>query len=315
MKRILNQRFTSLDREKIYIVGVSGGPDSMFLLDKMRKLKYKLAVAHVNYEKRKDSYTDESIVKQYCSDHQISFFLKKPDYSKVKNGNFQSFARIFRYNFFSHLCEEFSSNNHKTAIVIAHNLEDLIETYYIQKKRNSSVNFWGLPFRSSWGKFDVYRPILSFSKLNILAYLEKGNIKYAIDYTNDKEIYLRNFLRKKIMPMPLEEKVKILKEINDLNNILSKDLNHLKNIYKEIIFGANLVLNDSWHSLNFELKKRVVYSWINSFSKNSFLSRKKNTITEVVKQFDSSSETLALNFKNGFKIEKHKSLALISKVV
>jgi len=58
-EKILNKKYT-------YILGVSGGPDSMFSLDKMRCLKFNFFVAHVNYHKRSGSNQDEELVRNYC---------------------------------------------------------------------------------------------------------------------------------------------------------------------------------------------------------------------------------------------------------
>src|ERR1700744_851053 len=119
------------DKKSFYVLGVSGGPDSMFLLDKMRKLKYNLIVAHVNYKKRVSSDRDEKIVSDYCNRFKIKFFSFSP--KNYEKGNFQSLARKIRYDFFFSIADIFSTKN----IVIAHNFEDSLETYQLQLKRKS----------------------------------------------------------------------------------------------------------------------------------------------------------------------------------
>ena len=122
----------------MYIVGVSGGPDSMFLLDNLRIAEYKLIVAHVNYKKRIDSDYDESIVKNYCQYYSLPCEVKKVyknEYSfKV---NFQAQARQIRYDFFQKLAQNYQTKN----IVIAHHFQDHLETYLFQKQRNSLVDY------------------------------------------------------------------------------------------------------------------------------------------------------------------------------
>jgi tRNA(Ile)-lysidine synthetase-like protein len=122
------------NKDYFYVLGVSGGPDSMFLLDKMRKLKYNLIVAHVNYKKRSDSDFDEKVVHDYCRKFKIKFFSFHP--KSYEKGNFQSLARKIRYDFFFSIANKFATKR----IVIAHNFEDLLETYQLQLKRNSFVN-------------------------------------------------------------------------------------------------------------------------------------------------------------------------------
>ena len=100
VKFFLNQ-FDSENIDTLYVLGVSGGPDSMFMLDMMRKIKLKIVVCHVNYNKRSDSWIDELIVSNYCKKFTIDFFTSSPQYEVKKNDNFQSFARDFRYKYFS----------------------------------------------------------------------------------------------------------------------------------------------------------------------------------------------------------------------
>ena len=78
------------NKEDLYIVSVSGGPDSMFLLDNMRKEGYKIIVAHVNYQKRKESNYDENLVRNYCQEYSLSLEVKLIDNSHyLTQRNFQ----------------------------------------------------------------------------------------------------------------------------------------------------------------------------------------------------------------------------------
>ena len=130
---MFNQKI--LDKNKFYIVAVSGGPDSLFLLDKMRLEGYNLAVAHVNYQKRESSNYDEKLVKDYCQKYSLPYEIYRQKYNF--SGNFQDKARQVRYNFFQKLANKY----HTKYIVIAHHLDDHLETYLLQKKRKSLVEY------------------------------------------------------------------------------------------------------------------------------------------------------------------------------
>ena len=88
------------NKKKKVLIGCSGGPDSMALLD-MSKDKYDVYCAHVNYHKRKSANRDERIVKDYCLKNKIPFY--SIDYKDKAGGNFQDKARVFRYGYFSKL--------------------------------------------------------------------------------------------------------------------------------------------------------------------------------------------------------------------
>ena len=143
MKGLLNQKI--LDRNKLYILAVSGGPDSMFLLDKMRLEKFNLVVAHVNYKKRESSDYDEKLVKNYCQKHSLPYEvyqLQGSEYNSIKN--FQDKARRIRYDF----CQELAQKYQTKYIVVAHHFDDHLETYLLQKQRKSLVEYWGLPAKT-----------------------------------------------------------------------------------------------------------------------------------------------------------------------
>ena len=127
-----------LPKGRLYILGVSGGSDSMFLLDNLRRKKYKIIVAHINYKKRIDSDWDEKIVKNYCQKHSLLLEIHQEKngnhFSKI---NFQDKARKIRYNFFQKLADK----NQTKYIVVAHHFDDHLETYLLQKQRKSLVDY------------------------------------------------------------------------------------------------------------------------------------------------------------------------------
>jgi tRNA(Ile)-lysidine synthase len=79
-----------LNRNFTYILGVSGGPDSMFLLDFLRSQNFKIVIAHVNYKKREDSDLDEEMVRSYCSKNSLIFEVTYPLKEERIVGNFQN---------------------------------------------------------------------------------------------------------------------------------------------------------------------------------------------------------------------------------
>ncbi len=198
------------DVKKKVLVAVSGGPDSMALLD-MVKDKYECYVAHVNYHHRDSALRDENIVRDFCLKYNIPFF--KEDYVE-SSGNFQERARIFRYEFFKDLVNEY----HLDCVLIARQKDDLIETYLMQEKRNSQVYYYGLKSSVEIFGIKVKRPLLSKTKKELEDYCKKNNIEYGIDESNLGDDFTRNKIRHEVIDrMSIKEKNALVRKIRDLN--------------------------------------------------------------------------------------------------
>lgn len=183
-------------KDQLYLVAVSGGPDSMALLDLLFQNGYALIVAHVNYKKRKESDQEQQIIEKYCQEKNIpvhvAFFQEKEE-----KKSFQVKAREFRYQFFAQIYQK----EHCDGLFVAHHFDDLLETYLLKKKRHvinesyliaSQTNLWGM---------QVYRPLLSVSKKDLQAYCLKNHIPFGVDQSNDSEIYLRNQIRHQLQTL------------------------------------------------------------------------------------------------------------------
>lgn len=194
------------------IVAVSGGPDSMALLDMLRKEgEYSLFVAHVNYQKRDTAYRDEKIVKEYCQRYDIPFRVLYPVY---ESGNFQSWARDVRYLFFKEYAQEIGAKY----LFVAHQMDDLIETYIFQKRRNMVCDTFGLATRSSRSGYEIVRPLLSFEKRELEDYCINNHVSYGIDESNLTDHYTRNQIRHSVIErMSKDDKKKMVLQIEEEN--------------------------------------------------------------------------------------------------
>ncbi|MDE7434173.1 MAG: tRNA lysidine(34) synthetase TilS [Mycoplasmoidaceae bacterium] len=175
------------------LAAVSGGPDSMALLNKYQNDI--CAVCHVNYQKRKTANRDEKIVKDFCKTHKIDLYIKKvnkSDYEKSDSSNFQDSARKIRYNFFKQIANKLNCHS----IYVAHNKDDFIETAYRQIQRNSSSLFYGIKKNNEIDGLKIIRPLIDIRKNDLQEYCDKHNIQYGIDETNFSDIYERNKIRK-----------------------------------------------------------------------------------------------------------------------
>ncbi len=199
-----------------YLVAVSGGPDSMALLDMLVKKGCVPEVAHVNYHKRVTADRDEELVRRYCTEHRLPFHRLELDPQMVE-GNFQDYARKTRYRFFATLCQE----NGLDAVLVAHHRDDLIETYLMQKEKKLGVSHYGLAKETVIEGVRVIRPLLEMGKQELLTYCRENGIPYGIDESNLRDDYARNRIRHQIVErMDQSEKDAIMVEIESLNRAL-----------------------------------------------------------------------------------------------
>ncbi len=181
-----------LNKDDFILIGVSGGSDSMSLLDMIYNLGYKIVVCHVNYHKRDSALRDQKIVEQYCATHSIDFHLF--DCFDSSN-NFQDYARDVRYNFFKKIYDEYNCQ----ALMLAHQLNDKIETYLFKKNRNSIGRSLSIEIEENIYGMRTIRPLLDIFKIDLEKYCATHSIKYGVDETNLSDHYSRNKIRHNIV--------------------------------------------------------------------------------------------------------------------
>lgn len=217
------------------IIGVSGGPDSMALLDQMVQSKHTLIVCHMNYHHRDSADRDQTIVQSYCLDHGIVCIVE--DYKHGRSTNFQADARNQRYTFFKRWYDHY----HASCLLIAHNLDDHIETYLMQKDSGRQVDYYGLMFQRYLYGMKVVRPLLSIRKKTLLAYCNDHHIPYGIDESNLSDDYQRNKIRHhRVETMDDTNIDALVKSIDALNTIKKETYQH----YRSLIDNAGLTITD-----------------------------------------------------------------------
>ena len=169
----------------------------MTLLHIFIHAKWQVEVIHVNYHLRgEDSNLDQQLVEKTCSDNTIPFHLKSiklQDLLDEKGGNLQEVARNVRYDFFEEK-RILSENNY---IALGQHLDDQIETFFMHLGRKSGI--MGMACMPNEHQRFV-RPLLPFSKEEIIEYAESNGVKWREDYSNKTNKYKRNILRNIILP-------------------------------------------------------------------------------------------------------------------
>ena len=206
------------------LLAISGGPDSMFLLDWYKNKK--VVVAHINYHKREDSNVDENIVKDFCKKNKIPFEIL--NVKEKPKGNFQSWARKVRYDFFAEVYKKYNCNE----ILLAHHKDDFLETAIMQQESGRTPKYFGIKKKNVINGMKIHRPFIHlYWKEEILNELNKANISFATDSSNDQPIFERNRVRLTLKKKTKNEKNKMFAWFKMSNKILKKKNKRIDKAY------------------------------------------------------------------------------------
>lgn len=230
------------DGDKI-VLGVSGGPDSISMLNILKEIKeeqiikFEIYVAHINHMIREEAIDDEKFVEDYCNRNNIKCYIKRIDIIKIANDmkiGTEEAGRNARYNFFEEILKETNSNK----IAIAHNKNDKIETIIMHLLRGSGLS--GLkgiePIRDN--KF--IRPLIECERMEIEKYCEENKLNPRIDKTNFENEYTRNKIRNIVIPYIKQEfNPNIIQILSRLSEVVTEDVEYVdkqtQKIYQQIL--------------------------------------------------------------------------------
>ncbi len=259
--RNIIKKYVNISCETTFIVGFSGGWDSMCLLDIMNKLSkeygFLLVAAHLNHNWRgKESEAEKERCLAFCEDNDITFIS-----DTLAEGTKASelVAREMRYDFFKRCAEEFEAD----AILTAHTKSDNAETILYRIIKGTGLNgLEGIKELRDLSGFKVIRPILNFSRKDIEEYCIKNELYPNNDSSNANTKYARNNIRHNIMPAiklinpNIENSLITLADIAAGNNKVINEL--MENIEKQITVG-NKWLTQNFLILNSAIKQHFVY--------------------------------------------------------
>lgn len=179
------------------LVGISGGPDSVALGHLAFRTGQLAGLVHVNYGLRGDeSDLDEEFVRKLGHQWQVPVYIKHSSREEVTSQtgiSLQMAAREIRYTWWETLLLEGRGNR----LLTGHHADDQIETVLLHWLRGTGMTGWtGIPFRRG----AICRPLLPFSRDHVMHYLEKHDLTFRQDKSNDTDKYLRNRLRHHVVP-------------------------------------------------------------------------------------------------------------------
>lgn len=248
------------------VVGLSGGPDSVFLLHYLyglsQELNLTLIAAHLDHGWRAESAQEAFFCKQVAEHYKVAFITKNLKDSNADfkyNGSKEELGRKARRAFFEQVAQEHNAH----AIALAHHADDQMETFFLRLIRGASLA--GLACMKA--KDGLYiRPLLSIFKNEILRYLQEHKIPYVIDQSNQSDEYLRNRIRKSVIPA-----LKACDERFDKNfaNTHAK-LIETEEFLKELCAAQLQAISDENKSLDIQklldfhpvMRNRILINWL-----------------------------------------------------
>ena len=297
----VNKKYNLIENNDIIVVGFSGGPDSVFLVEMLKKLQnfinFKIYLVHINHLLRgKDAISDENFSFEYAKKNNLEIFIKRipvKEIAKEVGKTLEEVGREERYKFFSEIYKKVGANK----IATAHNKDDQIETFLFRLIRGASLQgLEGIKIKNN----NIIRPISEIYKKDILDYLNKNEIQYKIDKTNFENEFTRNSIRLDLIPF-IEERYNIkfkdkifslIKEIRENNQNNSLNLSDYTDSENRIILEKTKFLS------NFD-KKNLLSLFLNK--KNIEVNRNKiDEISSLIK----SNGTKKIDLDKSYRIVK-----------
>ena len=256
-----------IDKNVPIVVAVSGGPDSMALLSLLEKKFDNIICAHVNHNTgRIGQNEEEEFVKEYCKNK--GHIFESMIIEKYDKGNFHNQAHHMRYKFFEMLLKKYNSSY----LFTAHHGDDLMETMLFRMMRGTTLKaLHGFSKITKKKDYYIVRPLLEYTKAELLNYNIKNNIPYCIDSSNEKEVYTRNRIRKNILPFIKSENknvhlkfLALSEELEDVENYIEKEVK--KEI--KVRYNHNILSLKDWHTVDTLIKKRIIQTVLGMLYEN-----------------------------------------------
>ena len=280
---------------KTVVAAISGGPDSMLLLNVLLELKDKLnikiVVAHVHHNLRKESDEEAVIVENFCKDNNLIFEFKRIE--KYPNNKFsEENARKIRYEFFDETVKKYDAD----ILFTAHHGDDLIETVLMRLTRGSTLKgYAGFESISISRGYKIARPLIFLTKDEIKSTLDEKGIYYCIDVSNEKDTYTRNRYRKYILPELKKENKNVHYKFIEFNKKISLADNYLEKVsnkkYSECVSNNELDIK-KFNKLDDIIKIYVIEKYLKDIYKENIILINDNHKNKIINYIFHSTNTI-----------------------
>ncbi len=262
------KKYNMLQKNDVVVIGISGGADSVslfhFLYEIRKEYSLKLVGVHIHHGIRgQEADRDAEYVRELCNKYNVDFELFKYDiHSEAKKMKLtdEEAGRKIRYEVFNSVLEKYGSGK----IAVAHNMNDQAETLLMRICRGTGLKgLTGiLPVRDN-----IIRPLIECSRESIEEYCEINHLQYQKDYTNEMDIYTRNKIRLKLIPMIKENlNPSIISVLSRMREMLQDEEDYIEIQAKQAYEECLNLKNKDMVSINIEkinkyhkvIQKRII---------------------------------------------------------
>ncbi len=295
------ENYFKFNKSDVIVVGASGGPDSMALLDMLIKVreKYslKLICCHVNHNVRRESIMEEEYMREYSEKNNLIF--ETMTIEKYGDDNFENEARNIRYHFFEKIVNKYNANY----LMTAHHGDDLIETILMRMVRGSNLNgYAGFKSFIDMGNYYIARPLIYFTKEELVEYDEANGVKYFIDSSNSNTLYTRNRYRKKVLPFLKEEDKNVHKKFLKFSEILQETstfVNRVRDKELKKVFKDGKLIIDKYLELDTFIQKEILYFLMQEFYQDDLILINDKHIELIYNTITSNKSNMTISLPNG----------------
>ena len=295
-------------KDKTVVLGLSFGPDSMCLLSLLLEENINVVCAYVNHNIRDDAKKEQSLVEKYCTKNNIK--LEKTILEKDTKG--EDYYRILRQNFFKQ-----TALKYKTDIILtAHHADDLMETILMRITRGSNLaGYAGFKLVNKIEDFYFMKPLIFYTKDEILHFNDINNIPYIIDKTNLTNKYRRNRFRNRVLPVIKSENKYVHEKFLDYSRELYKADEYIQGIINKIkgnMFKNNVLDLKEYNLLDNYIKERLLQSIFNDIYGDDIILINKKHLKKVGYLIE-NNDTFKYSLPKGFTVLKEYDKLLFDK--
>ncbi|MDR2684819.1 MAG: tRNA lysidine(34) synthetase TilS [Prevotellaceae bacterium] len=288
------------------LAAVSGGADSVVLLDALIRLGYNCSAAHCNFHLRgEESDNDAFFVENLAKKYNIPFFIKNFDtviHARENRESVEMTARKLRYEWFEELVQKYNFQ----AVAVAHHKNDLAETVLLNLVRGTGIR--GLAAMKP-KREKIVRPLLCVNRSEIISYAQKTMLLFQTDKTNSDINFPRNRIRHNILPEMEKINPAAVEKFSQFSDFMTDTIalynSGLEKIIKNILFDKNNIIHiDIPRLLNSPAPKTVLYEILKNYGFNF------DNVENIYKNLKSHSGKIFLSDK--YKIIKDRHFLLLS---